>query len=47
MYVPKGAMSQAVGQKKENLTKLMALGCECRIKELDGLSKYQVLVKDT
>ena len=46
VYVPKGATSQAVGQKKENINKLRALGCECRIKELDELSKYQVLVKD-
>lgn len=46
VYVPKGATSQAVGQKKYNLSKLRALGCECRIRELDGLSKYQVLVKD-
>ncbi len=47
VYVPEEALSQAVGQKKDNLIKLKALGCECRIKELDGLSKYQVLVKDT
>ncbi len=44
--VPKGALSQAAGQKKENLSKLRALGYNCVIKELDGLSKYQVLVKD-
>lgn len=46
VYVPKGATSQATGQKKENINKLKALGCDCKIKELDGLSKYQVLVKD-
>lgn len=47
VYVPKGATSQAVGQKKENLLKLSSVGIDCKIKELDGLSKYQVLVKDT
>lgn len=46
VYVPKGATSQAVGQKKENLLKLKALGYNCKIKELESLSKYQVLVKD-
>ena len=46
VYVPKGATSQAVGQKKENLLKLKVLGYDCKIKELESLSKYQVLVKD-
>lgn len=46
VFVPKRAVSQAAGQKKYNLIRLRALGCECRIRETEELSKYQVLVKD-
>lgn len=46
VYVPKGATSQAVGQKKDNLLKLKSLQFDCKIKESEELSKYQVLVKD-
>ncbi len=47
VYVPEGAVSQAMGHKKENIKKLEALGYKCSIKELHGIEKYQVLVKDT
>ena len=46
VYVPKGALSQAIGQKKSNLNYLADKGYSCRFKESDSLVKYQVLVKE-
>ena len=46
VYVPKGALSQAIGQKKSNLIYLAGKGYSCRFKESDSLVKYQVLVKE-
>ncbi len=46
VYVPKGATSQAVGQKKENLQNLYKKGYNIKVKETNDLEKYQVLVKE-
>ena len=44
--VSPSALSQAIGQKKENIIKLGALGYSCKVIQSPGLKKYQVLVKD-
>ena len=44
--VSPSALSQAIGQKKENIIKLGALGYSCKITQSPGLKKYQVLVKE-
>ncbi len=46
VFVPVGALSQAIGQKKENLQKLHKKGYNLNIKEKEDLKKYQVLVKE-
>ena len=46
VYVPKGATSQAVGQKKQNLKLLQEKGYNLTVKESIDLEKYQVLVKE-
>lgn len=46
VYVPKGALSQALGQKKQNLQKLSEKGYNLIIKETDNLNKYQVIIKE-
>ncbi len=46
VYVPKGALSQAIGQKKSNVICLKNKGYNCKFKETDTLKKYQVLVKE-
>ncbi len=45
-FVPVGAISQAVGHKKENLQKLKQKGYNVKVKESKELEKYQVLVKE-
>ncbi len=46
VYVTKGALSQAIGQKKENLKKLGEKGYNVTVTESDDIKKYQVLVKE-
>lgn len=46
VYVPKGALSQALGQKKQNLQKFGEKGYNLTIKENDDLNKYQVVIKE-
>lgn len=46
VFVPKGAVSQAVGQKKQNLKKFSDTGYNLNIKENQDLKKYQILVKE-
>ena len=46
VQVPSGALSQAVGQKKQNLKKFNEKGYNLVIKENKELKKYQVLVKE-
>lgn len=46
IYVPKGATSQSVGQKKQNLKLLQEKGYNLTVKESIDLEKYQVLVKE-
>ena len=46
VYVPKGALSQAIGQKRANLLALKADGYICKFTENEKLIKYQVLVKE-
>ena len=46
IFVPAGALSQAMGQKKANLLKMRENGYECIIKECDSLKKYQIFVKE-
>lgn len=47
VFVPEGALSQAIGQKKSNLQYLAGEGYNCKFRESDKLKKYQVLVKET
>ena len=46
VLVPKGALSQAIGQKRSNLIYLENQGYNCKITESDTLVKHQVLVKE-
>ncbi len=46
VYVPKGAISQAVGQKKQNLKLLSEKGYNLTVKENLDLEKYQVIIKE-
>ncbi len=46
VFVKKGDLSQAIGQKKENLKKLAEKGYNVTVKESQDLKKYQVLVKE-
>lgn len=46
VFVPKGALSQVIGQKKENLKKFIEKGYNLTVKEKEDLKKYQVLVKE-
>lgn len=46
VYVPKGATSQAVGQKKQNLKLLGEKGYNLTVKENLDLEKYQVIIKE-
>ncbi len=46
VFVPKGALSQAVGQKKQNLKLLGEKGYNLIVKENQDLKKYQVIIKE-
>ncbi len=46
VFVPKGALSQALGQKKQNLILLGEKGYNLSIKENGDLKKYQILIKE-
>lgn len=46
VFVANGAISQAIGQKRENLNKLLALGYDCKIIQSKEVEKYQVLIKE-
>lgn len=46
VVVSKGALSQAIGQKKENLKKLGEKGYNVTVTEGEDIQKYQVLVKE-
>lgn len=46
VFVPQGALSQALGQKKQNLQLLSKKGYNLVIKENRDLKKYQILIKE-
>ena len=46
VFVPQGALSQALGQKKQNLILLGEKGYNLSIKENRDLKKYQILIKE-
>ncbi len=46
VFVPQGALSQALGQKKQNLQLLGEKGYNLAIKENRDLKKYQILIKE-
>ncbi len=46
VFVPKGAVSQAVGQKKQNLKKFSEKGYNLTVKENPDTEKYQVIIKE-
>ena len=46
VFVPQGALSQALGQKKQNLQLLGEKGYNLVIKENRDLKKYQILIKE-
>lgn len=46
VFVPQGALSQALGQKKQNLILLGEKGYNLSVKENRDLKKYQILIKE-
>ena len=46
VFVPQGALSQALGQKKQNLILLGEKGYNLSVKENRNLKKYQILIKE-
>lgn len=42
LLVANGCISKMIGQKRENLEKLREMGFDCKVKERNGLKKYEV-----